>query len=575
MRQQRSAWLSGWLVALAAGCMFVAPLEDLPEASGGKPSRGGEAGSVTGFGGAEDAGAAGNGASAGDAGAGNQGSGGTKPDGPCETNAECVQRFSEAPARCRPSDHRCVPLLNDVCPFAYGDAKDPNAIFFGAFTTFDEAAIQNNSISWAHQLALVELSGNNIGGLPDGPGGKRRPLVMSLCSNLTEDVDAAMEHLADELEVPAVIATLRPGDLRRVYDEYIDRKLLYLSPVTVTQTLVEQDEQNLIWNLLGTPTDLAPVYRPLLLKTEAFVRDERGLEPGIALRVALVTTPEAFDSELGAAIPDLLELNGKTVAENGGNYRGFTIDPEEPELDEVAASIIEFRPHVILSAAGDILSREGGLLSRVEEGWELGVVAPPEGLDFRPQWILSPYNAGNLEWLAQVIKGSISVAGRGMEQRFVGISIAGPTNTTLQNSYASRLRTKFPKAYLDSANYYDALYFLAYGMYAAPAKAPLDGPGIARGLGRLLEGKAFNIGPLTISSVFDALSDADATIKLNSTLGPASFDPKTGVRAVSGSVFCFEPSGGDVTLRTDVLRYDAQTQQLVGDKFDCFSGFLE
>jgi hypothetical protein len=573
-----SRWLAlGVVSALgAAGCLLVTPLEDLPapRSSDGKGGKAPVAGA--GLAGAEDGGEGATGGSSGSAGnAGGGGSGGKVPtDGPCETNAECMARIAEEPARCRPSDHTCVPLLNDVCPLAYGNPEDPNAIFFGAFTTFNPSALEENSISWAHRLALEELSGNNIGGLPDGPGGKRRPLAMLLCSNLSKDVDPAMKHLVEEVEVPAVIATLRPGDLRRAFDDYNSREILYLSPVTVTQTLIAQDKSNLVWNLLGKPADLAPAYAPLLALTERFIYDERDLPADVPLRVAFVTTKEAFDSELGAAVPSLLTFNGgKTVTENGVNYKGIVLDPAAPMLDERAIEIIKFRPHVIISAANELLSGDKALLEKIETDWQdpnnPGTLAER---NFRPNWILSPFNAGDLDGLQALIKGLNTGADPLTYQRFLGISIANAVDTTLQNSYATRLRTAYSDAYQDSANYYDAIYYLAYGMYAAGTEQELSGPSIAQGLTRLVSGEPFNVGPKSIASVFDELSDPRKGVELGSTLGPPGFDPKTGVRTVEGSVFCFDNKEG-IHLRIDALRYDAESKQLVADEFPCFERF--
>jgi hypothetical protein len=574
-RSSRALALGVLPLLCAAGCLLVTPLDDLPAP---RPSdgRGGEA-SVAGAGpgGAEDGGDGATGGSSGSAGKGGSGGGaGTTPsDDPCETNAECMQRFAQEPARCRPSDQQCVPLLNDVCPLAYGKAEDPNAIFFGTFTTFNPSALEENSIAWAHRLALEELSGDNIGGLPDGPGGKSRRLVMLLCSNLSKDVDAAMKHLVDEVEVPAVIATLRPGDLRRAFDDYQDREILYLSPVTVTETLVTRDKSNLVWNLLGKPADLAPAYAPLLALTESFIYEERALPAEVPLRVAFVTTKEAFDSELGVAVPPLLTFNAKTVSENGANYRGFEIDPADPKLAELATELITFRPHVIVSAANELLSSDKGLLQTVEIDWgDPNNPGTKEERDFRPQWILSPFNAGDLEGMRVFIKNLNEGSDPLTYQRFLGISIAGPADTTLQNSYATRLRTAFRDAYQDSANYYDAIYYLAYGMYGAGTDEELSGPSIARGLQRLVSGKPFSVGPKAITSVFDELSRPDQGVELASTLGPPNLDPETGVRSVEGSVFCFDNKNG-VQLQVDALRYDPETKQLIGDDFPCFSGF--
>lgn len=569
------AWLtsSARFIAVAStlgmsGCLLIMPLEDLPDGSGGKSSGG--KGNTSGSAGDTEAGDGAGGSSGGKSGSGTGGSGGKKPiDAPCETNAECTERFAAQPARCRESDHQCVRLTTDICPLVYGHPENPNAVFFGAFTTYDPAALEVNSIAWAHQLAIEEVNSDSSGGLPDGPGGKSRPLAMVLCSNLTEDVDEAMKHLIDDVQVPAVIATLRPGDLRRAFENRPEP--LYLSPVPITRTLIDQDDDNHIWNLLGQPSDLAPLYAPLLARAESYAYGDRGLPDDVELRVALVSTEEAFDSDLFNAVQPLLKFNGKTADENGINYRPFVIDPAEPKLGALSATILDFRPHVIISTGSDLISSGGGLIELVESAWD-DAPGTDEDKAFRPQWLLSPFNAGNLEWLQSTIKENVSEVDSGMEKRFVGVSIASAADSSLQNQYASHLRSKFPDAYVDSANYYDAIYYLAYGMYAAGTDEPLSGDSIARGLTRLTKGEPFNVGALNKEAVLAELADPKKSVSLASTLGPPGFDPKTGVRAALGSVFCFQKS--PVRVKLDVLRYDDQNDLLTGNfAASCFEGF--
>jgi hypothetical protein len=571
MRLHRPRLRSALLVTMAcgafAGCLVVTPLDDLPEAVGGA----GPAGSAQG--GSSQSGAAHGGApDAGEAGAASAGA--PDPGGnQCETNADCVRKNADEPARCRPSDHTCVTLRDDFCPVVWGDSADPNAIFFGAFATLNPSAPEENPIVWAHELALEELSGNNVGGLLGGPNGTRRPLVMLLCSN-AEDVEPALSHLVDDVEVPAVIATLKPGDLRHGFETHRKRDVFYLSPVAVTQTVAIEPDDDLIWNMLGQPGDLAPTYTALLARDEAFVRAVRKLPATTDIKVALVTTLDAFDFELGNAVEPVLSFNGHDTTWNleADNYRAFTLDPDDPQLAAQAQALVEFRPDIVVSTASELFAMPGGLLQQIEMAWgDPTIGGTPEQQQNRPFYILSPYNAGNLGPTEKLIGDFIEGNEVDANQRFIGVSIAGPENTSLQRAYETRLRKLFEHGYPDSANYYDAIYFLAYAMYGAD-EPQLTGSGIARGMQRLLSGQSFAIGPAAIGDVFNALAVADASVDVQSTLGPPSFDAETGVRRVDGSVFCFSAVGA-VTHVTDVLRYDRAKGTLVGKSFPCFSGF--
>lgn len=549
--------------------MIVLPLDDLPGA-GGKNAGGAGAGGKHASGGAGSGAPSSGGAAAGEAGEGpSAGTPGTS-DQECRTNAECVRRSASEPYRCRPSDHTCVALKSDACPLAYGDASNPNAVYFGAFATLNLSALEDNSIVWSHLLAFDELSGDKVGGLPAGADGIRRELVMIVCDNTDDLVEPALSHLVEDVQVPAVIATLKPGDLRRGFEKYrAKHDVFYLSPVPVTSTVVNEPDNDLIWGLLGQPSDLAPTYTGLLELAEKKLRADRAMKDADQLKVALITTKDAFDTDLYEAVEPLLRFNGgKPALDNGTNYLPIKLDPEDPQLDAIAESIVDFGPDVILSAASELFSMDDGLFTKLEQDWA-GTQDKP-----RPFYVLSPYNAGDLNrvilWMNDSIKINLEA---NPQERFVGVSVAGARDVTLQNKYALRLRGMFKNAYYDTANYYDASYFLAYAMHAAgPPDTALTGSSIAAGMQRLLSGEDYVIGPGRIDATFDALSIAGSTVHVASTLGPPDFDAETGVRAVDGGVFCFEKNDLTVQQRKDVLRYDRDSAGLTGS-FPCFSGF--
>mgnify|MGYP001546845719 CR=1 FL=1 len=572
------ALLIGAAVLGAAGCLVVTPLDDLP---GEKiaDNRGGEAHAGSGHGGTTQGGEAGeggegaqpqggSGATSGNA--GNSGTGGIAP-GACQTNAECVQANADEPYRCRPSDHTCVALRTDACPLVFGAVSNPNAIYFGAFATLDGATPEDNPVLWAHQLALGELGGDsNNGGLPDGPDGKRRPLVMIACENREGYVDLAMKHLAEEVQVPAVIGTLKPGDLLRAYEDHAKRDIFYLSPVSVTSSVIDDDDDGRIWNLLGQPSDFAPTYAALLKRSEAWVRKSRGLVKTDRLKVVLVTTGDAFDSELRNSLLPTLRFNELSITDNGEDFKGIDLDGSAENLATKAVEIAEFAPDIVISAASELFVMDDGLQQLIEDEWGVKAGGHP-----RPFYILSPYNAGDVTALLARISGKLEGdinAGQD-QQRYVGVSIAPAADISMQNAYGIRLRSKFKNAIVDTANYYDAIYYLAYAMYGANEPEGLTGTGITRGMQRLLTGDAYKIGQTPASATFKALSVEDATIHLDSTLGLPDFDPKTGVRPVDGGVFCFKRLGNTAKLAPDVLRFDSQSETLTGDFSPCNTGF--
>ncbi len=560
MRTGTSWRALGWAalsLGAGGGCLLVTPLDDLPTKSAASSGAGGGGkGQVIPVGGSESPG----------------GAGGAPDSGECRTNADCAALGAGAPYLCRPSDHACVPLLSEACTLAYDaeNAKDPNAVFFGAFAPLSNVRPGDNSIIWAHRLALQELNGDSIGGIPGGPGGARRPLVMVVCNSAEASVAPAFQHLIEELEVPAILATVRSGDLREQYDKYRARNVFYLSPIAVSSVIANEEDGGRIWNLLGQPSDFAPTYKALLERAEAYVRAERSLDADTPLKVALIGSEDALDYELANAVTPGLAVNGKPASADPKHFMRFDV-PAKPNYVEEAAKVGEFQPDIVISTASEKFSAAGALQAQLEADWEsyFEVIDPP-----RPFYILSPYNAGNLAPIEGRLEDWLDAHEDEEDQRrYVGISIASAPDSSLQNTYAVRLASAFGEdAISDTANYYDAVYYLAYAIFAAKQPSALDGTALAAGMQRLLSGPSFNVGPSDTNAAFAALGKNGATIRLESTLGPPGLDPVTGVRPVVGSVFCFRRSGNNVTPQFDQLRYDRTKHTLEGE-LGCVPGF--
>lgn len=542
---RREAFRASALAAMVAltttgGCLLVTPLGDVAaggtsNAGKGSTDPGGEAGTEG-------------------------GAGGTPSDGECRTNADCAPLGAGAPYRCLPSSHTCAPLLSEACPLSYGeDWADPNALYFGAFAALTPVRPEDNSIVWSYRLALNELNGQSIGGLPDGPRNARRPLVMLVCNNAEAQVENAVTHLTEELEIPAVLATLKPADLRLAYEAH--RDTFFLSPVAVSSNVASESDDGHIWNLLGQPSDFAPAYAALLARAETHVRDVRNLASDTPLKLALVTTNDAFGRELADAITPLLRVNGKAATADAAHFKLFEIG-QDPNPEAEATPIGEFQPDIIVSTANEAFTLKGGVQEQLESDWEAYTI--PEPANPRPFYILSPYNAGNLSPLVDRINGRLDAQPDVQDQqRYVGVSIAAAPDSSLQNAYEVRLASAFSKAFGDTANYYDSVYYLAYAMFGANEPNGVTGAGLVRGMRRLLDGSGFDVGPTDANRIFAALRAKDATVNLASTLGPPGFDAETGVRPITASVFCFSRTKNEVEPLPDQLRYE--NDELVGD----------
>ncbi len=629
----------------ASGCLLIAPPEDLPapgagaqgglggsagaggadlggtspslSGAGGDGDSGGEAGRATSGGtgatGGDDAtggsGAVGGNAQGGSAGRGgsntgaNGGTGGTAGEGGepgCETNADCVLKYRGQAARCLPDD-TCVQLQTTDCPVAYaGEGKDgsarfadPNAIFVGSMVALDPDFPTTSTNAYALELAIDEIN-SKAGGLPDPDGGPRRPLVLLVCqSDTAEDADVVkrgIAHLAEDVQVQAVVAQLRPDDLYHAFTWEIGWDLVYFNAVAISSSLaLQKNNGGLIWTLLGQPKDYAAAYALLLNDVERYVRTERSLAPSDAIKVAFVYTDDAFDADLAQSVSPSLKFNGPFSAESqsvdpsnpDGKYLKVSLSGPNP-IPAAVEQIAAFAPDVVISAAADaMITSDGTNPDGVIQRLEAAMPAP------RPYYILSPYNAATraLKAVEDVITGEVTSTEQSTSDptapgRFLGVSAAAAADPTLQNGFAERFNTRYQlSAEIPGQvdNYYDAVYYLAYATYAASLADDMTGPGISAGMKRLiaLDGKPFADGPEAINQVFTALADSpDDPIALSSTLGAPNFNPDTGVRPATPGIFCFKWDAGFETARhfLDVLRYDAENDVFTGN-YECLENF--
>jgi len=568
------------------GCMVVSPLGEFdpgPSKGSGGGADGGSAGAdggADGGGGGTLAAESSGGASTNDTNASSGGSAGA--DG-CRSNAQCTDDANGQPRRCTASGE-CVALNSGECPRVYNDAgvRADHPIYIGAFAPLVLADPDQSSLLYPFRLALEELSGDAHGGLllPDGKGGQeRRPLVMIACDNGAGSIDDAAQHLLENVGVSGILATLLPGDLRRVFEDYRDHDVFFLSPVGANDTLARLPDDDRVWTMLGQPKDLVPVYRDLVSDlVEPYLREVRGIGDR-PLKVVALRGSDAFGLELSNLTEDALIWNDKPTNENDadGNYRAYTLD-SETDLVEVVDELLDFVPDLLISTAGSEVTRaETGLIIQLEAQWA-GFAGPPnEPAPPRPFYVLSPINAGASGDVMQVInsarEGGFDVDAA---QRFIGVTAAGAENRDLQNDYALDLNAAFPKGSLntDTGNYYDAFYYLSYAIYAAHERDP-RGEAIARGMRRLLSGEPHQVGFLQIPGVLDALEGEDSSIELIGTLGPPTFDLEHGVRIDPGGIYCFQDSASvtDTVFHPDALRYERASGSFSGS-FPCFDAFF-
>lgn len=520
---------------------------------------------------------------------------GPAPAPKCKSNKECPPTETgpaicvKATGTCQSIRHEdiCVP---DLLPRGLAGGRsgndlleDDNVIVIGGFApltnTFQEPS------SRAFNLALKEIDAK--GGVPDGPNGRPRPLVMALCGREADRVNAGLEHLVSRLNVPALVPLFSTDILDSLVPQAVGAGAFVLNPNEVTIGLKHAKVQERAWHLLGTPEDLALTYRPLMAWVEKYVRDRKGLAPGDSIRVALVTTKYPSDisiaeiiergpsvAEQGRDVTRAIAFNGgKSAAENAAETPGyFRREPLEstdlqgtPNYGLVRDNIVGFRPDVIIAVTGPAELEE--LVPTIEKR-----LAGGDGSSL-PIWVLSTGNArapGVLKYLG----ADENEAKHKKLGRFFGVQYAG--SPAEAKDWKRRMDDEYlgvdPAKYSATENFYDAIYWLAYGLYASKVNAPPTGDSFKTGVRKLLAGPKIFPGPDAMANAFLAMS-TNATTTFIGALGPRDIDSDTGTQFGYGALYCYE-NASPVTVKYDVRKYDRQSGALVGDETtSCVVGF--
>ncbi|HKO93476.1 MAG TPA: hypothetical protein VJU61_20120, partial [Polyangiaceae bacterium] len=453
--------------------------------------------------------------------------------------------------------------------------RSESPIIIGAYTFIPtNVGLTDSAVTANYQFALDEFTTNAPGG---GLQNGRRKIAMVACSvNAPETYTESINHLIDVVQVPAVIAPLPSADLVTLFDtKGRDNGVFFLSPVDADSSLVTLEDDGLVWNILGRASDLASAYVPLLDRTEAYIRAERGGQTD-PIRVALITDETRFQRDISDELTGTQPLffNGQSASANftsgtcgapAGADAGASAGPcfmsrsapSDPTATGAAAAytaligeLAAFRPDVIVSTTG---------YSFVTE-----VMEPLENYledDAKPFYLMGPYHADLPELRDAVVGGNATTCNAvacPLSERVLGINFESSRDPTLVESYRLRFGSEYPQYNLIFENFYDSAWYMFYALAAAGNVGELTGADIRQGMRRLVWAeptREFGIGDSDVSDVLYALGSIGTNgIQLDGTMGLPDFDPATGARNTLGSAFCFSATG---TYMADVLRYDA------------------
>ena len=543
----------------------------------------------------------------------------------CLRNRDC-KREGEAPSLC--VEQRCVPLgLNDkstpICmarPLAFRPGSssaedrltpedDGDVLLVAGFLPL-AANVELTGQALAYQLALREIEAG--GGIPRGSS-RARHVVMLLCESRrdvggrTDIVTKGIEHVTRDLHPAAIVGAFSDETLTDVVRKVVqaDRREFVINVTAPADALKYEPTEGLVLNLLGPASDIAVAYRPLLQRLETKLRTAGHVGP---VKVAILVEDNPIDRELAAVLtlgpyaysedagkrrePNLgLALNdaGPTENETAGTLKTISIASpvSEATYAGVRKQLEELQPDLVVALT------QANVLERIVRD-----VEADGGADFGdggspvPLWLLGPKNARAV--LPYFVVGgtnpspSARNASDRRQRRFFGVQYANTTEPTSpsypkaqRTLWLDRMRNEYPQvdvdAYQSLENYYDALYWIAYGLAASGTNQPAEkslGDRIALGVTRMYKDPIAAgagipvVNPPAGSEPFIKLQQSTNGTVFVGAQGLPDIDSRFGTWRSKGGVYCYANSADASGPINPEVRYDALRHLADG-------GFLE
>jgi hypothetical protein len=289
------------------------------------------------------------------------------------------------------------------------------------------------------------------------------------------------------------------------------------------------------------------------------------------LKVAVIHSENTYSIDMANALQSQVVINGHTLAskENKPYYQRYQVQVNTGEKLDASGVIADLRKDGLKPA--DIVIALGGsefvdpILPAIQEDRELSE---------SPFYIFSPRNAYDKQltggdyflipdWKTRILRVS------------AGVNYAAVEDSSLYDDYLTKITSRFDVEGLESReNFYDAAYFMLYGLAAASmtSSGDFEGDDVVNGMKALIDGDEATVGPDKIPYVITTLKTG-GKVSLKGTLGPPNFNPLTGARRSQGSVWCLEDSDGSV--RFDVARLDpVMPEQLKATTDFCYPNFI-
>jgi branched-chain amino acid transport system substrate-binding protein len=491
----------------------------------------------------------------------------------CTKSAECASKG--AYFVCRKA--QCVKLTNDLCTTVHTTKKndsdaylDDNAVFFGSILpTVGPDADFGLLIEDAAKMAIDDFAAVN--GIPSTTAGTNRPLVLVGCNDgpNEDQTDKAAQHLAEELDIPAIIGYPFSGSTISVAtDVTIKDKVLLFSSSATSDSITTLNDSDLVWRTSPPDTLQASALSQYYPQVETSARVRYPMIPANQMKVAIINHSDSYGSNLGDKLEAKLTFNGKSAASQQGTfYKRFNYGMSgTPDL-AIVGQAVTFAPDVIFLFGFN----EGPdqIMTAIESQW----VVPADM--HRPMWVFSDGGQVSSLWTPDMTTKKADITTEDLRTRVTG---SVPGVNTSYGPYATFRTEWFSSTYsmggtvspdtMGPAGAYDIIYMLAYSTIAV-GNNPLTGPNLVKyGLRNMVPGAnipKITIGRSHISDPF-ALLGQGKPIDIEGTSGQLDFDVH-GEAKSDIQVWCV-PKGtagniADAAIYSD-LYYDYALDKMAG-----------
>jgi serine/threonine protein kinase/ABC-type branched-subunit amino acid transport system substrate-binding protein len=448
----------------------------------------------------------------------------SKPE--CTSNKTCVDMHSGEPWICRPSDHRCVSVASEDCTVLAepGDPSLDSTVWIGMMLPLTgELGKYFKPPAQAAELARRDFAGTL------GRVGSGRHIGLVSCDADANGMRAA-RHLESDLHVPAVLLGVVDTDklvelISGVFTPANILTMLSQSPAPALTALPQGPSGRLVWRSVYS-------VQQLIDTVAAFVAEELEPQwklkaPGRTTRVAYLLPQDIMLRSLSDRLISVLRFNGKSVLENGDDFRELPMEKES--YARTRAELARFRPSIVLE-----IKRAGfeEVIQPLEEKWPPGEPRPMYAFTYA----LDPESVAFIAAKAD------------RRRRFFGMDTVATTiaNANFVNQYNETFGENVARVDAPN-NTYDGFYAIAYAILALGDR-PVTGPAIGGAFARLTgPGKTIAVGPQSIFDAYAALRGG-ATIDLEGAAGHLDLDPATGESTFDITILCAAPPTGTATM---------------------------